>query len=297
MASDEMRAAVELLRQDETFKGATVDVATLRAGMAANVQPVDTDIMSRDLTIVERPARHVEAPGARQDCGILYFHGGGYVLGSLDTHHELMGRLSRTCQAPVLGLDYRLAPEHPYPAAVEDAVNAYLALRERGISADRIVLGGDSAGGGLALACLLALKTRGKALPAGAVLFSPWTDLSGSGESTNSRADVDPMVSPQLLQPMAALYRGDVAAEDPGVSPLFGDLEGLPPMLIQVGDHEILLDDSTRLASTAQAAGVEVDLEIYDGAFHVFQVMPELPESADALTKVGMFFERCINAR
>ena len=296
MASEEMRAAAELLREDQTFKDGLADVAALRAGMAANVLPVAEDVKSSDLTIASRPARHVEAPGARQDCGVLYFHGGGYVLGSLDTHHELMGRLSRSCQAPVLGLDYRMAPEHPYPAAVDDAVGAYLSLLERGLSAQRIVVAGDSAGGGLALACLQALAARNEPLPCGAVLFSPWTDLSGSGDSVTTRAAADPMVSPALLEPMAALYRGEVAASEPGVSPLFGNFKGLPPMLVQVGDHEILLDDSTRLASAAERADIQVQLEIYEGAFHVFQTMPQLPESAEALVKVGQFFDGCIGA-
>lgn len=294
MASEEMRAAAQLVREQGTFRGDTIDVTAMREQMSTLLTPVDADITSRDMTLVDRPARHVEAPGARQDCGILYFHGGGYVLGSLDTHHELMGRLSRNCQAPVLGLDYRLAPEHPYPAAVEDATGAYLTLLERGISADRIMLGGDSAGGGLALACLLRLKAQGNPLPAGAILFSPWTDLTGSGPSIRSRAELDPMVSAELLKPMASLYQADADASEPGISPLFGDLGGLPPLLIQVGDHEILLDDSTRLADSARAAGVAVDLEIYDGAFHVFQTMPQLPESVDALQKVGRFFKQQI---
>jgi acetyl esterase/lipase len=293
--SEEMQAAAELLRQDQTFKAAEVDVAAMRAAMTENLLPVDADIDSHDLTIAGRPARSVTAPESRQDCGILYFHGGGYVLGSLDTHHELMGRLSRACKAPVLGLDYRLAPESPYPAAVEDATAAYLALNERGISPGRIVLGGDSAGGGLVLACLLALKERGVAMPAGAILLSPWTDLSGSGDSVRTRADVDPMITPTLLEPMAAVYRGNMAATDPGVSPLFGDLRDLPPLLIQVGDHEILLDDATRLKAAAQKAGVTTELEVYAGAFHVFQNMPQLPESVDALAKIGTFFDRCLN--
>lgn len=294
MASEEMQTAARLLREQGTFQGDTIDVAAMREQMSATLAPVDEDISSQDMTLAGRPTRHVEAPGARQDRGLLYFHGGGYVLGGLDTHHELMGRLSRYCQAPVLGLDYRLAPEHPYPAAVDDATTAYLELIERGIKAEQILLGGDSAGGGLALACLLRLKAEGQPLPAGAILFSPWTDLTGSGASTISRADLDPMVSAALLAPMAKLYRADRDAADPEISPLFGDLSGLPPLLVQVGDHEVLLDDSTRLANLAEAAGVSVDLEIFDGAFHVFQSMPQLPESAMALEKVGAFFQNRI---
>ena len=214
------------------------------------------------------------------------------MLGSLDTHAELMARLAAACRAPVLGLDYRLAPEHPHPAAVEDAVASYRRLLDQGIGPEAIVLGGDSAGGGLVLACLLALRDAGSPLPAGAILFSPWTDLTASGASTQSRAELDPMVAAELLNPMAHHYAGDQALNDPLVSPLFGDLTGLPPLLIQVGDHEILLDDSTRLAERATSAGVDVTFECYPGAFHVFQSMPQLPESAEALATVASFFDR-----
>ena len=215
---------------------------------------------------------------------MLYLHGGGYVLGSLDTHAELMGRIAASCRAPVLGVDYRLAPENPFPAAVDDAVASYERLIEQGIKPEAIVLAGDSAGGGLALACMLALKAAGKPLPAGAMLLSPWSDLTATGESINTRAEVDPMISPELLQPMADTYVGKDDAANPLISPLFGDLAGLPPLLIQVGDFEVLLDDSTRLATAAEAAGVSVELEIFDGGFHVFQNQPQLPESAQALS-------------
>ena len=224
--------------------------------------------------------------------GVLYFHGGGYVMGSLNTHAELMGRISSACRAPVLGIDYRLAPEHPYPAAVEDAVASYDRLRDRGIKPGQIVIAGDSAGGGLTLACLLALKEQGKPLPAGAVLLSPWTDLTASGASVRTRADADPMIDGGVLEPMAGLYRGDTPAATAGVSPLFGDLAGLPPLLIQVGDFEVLLDDSTRLAERASDAGVDVQIDVFDGAFHVFQHNPNLPESTEALAAIGAFFDR-----
>lgn len=292
MASEEMRAAAKLIREAAVFSGAEVDVAAMRQTGAETALPLGDGISRRDFDRNGIGATHIEAPGARNDRGVLYFHGGGYVLGSLDTHAELMGRLTAACRAPVLGIDYRLAPEHAYPAAVEDAVASYDLLLANGIPPERIVIAGDSAGGGLTLACMLALKASGTPLPAGAVLFSPWTDLTGSGESIKSRADVDPMISPALLDPMAALYRGNADAADPGISPLFADHAGLPPLLIQVGDHEILLDDSTRLASAAEAAGVAATLEIYEEGFHVFQTMPNLPEAAEALTSVGRFFDQ-----
>ena len=296
MASQEMCAAIEAMRTQGSFVDAGADLATMRRNMeeAMTLTPIPEDVTHSDVDAGGVTARHVGVPGVRDDRGVLYFHGGGYVMGSLDTHTELMGRISRACQAPVLGIDYRLAPEHPYPAAVEDAVASYDRLQANGIEPHRIIIAGDSAGGGLTLACLLALKAQGKPQPAGAVLLSPWTDLTGSGESVKTRAAADPMVSPDVLEPMAALYRGDVDASEPGVSPLFGGLEGLPPLLIQVGDAEVLLDDSTRLADRAEAAGVDIDLQVFDGAFHVFQATPDLPESAEALASIGAFFDRVI---
>ena len=292
MASEAIRAAAQILRGTGTFSGDAIDVAAMRQSMEDMATPLATDISRRDFDADGIHACHIAAPEGRQDRGVLYLHGGGYVLGSLNTHAELMGRIARACQAPVLGVDYRLAPEHPYPAALEDALASYGRLLANGIAPERIVITGDSAGGGLTLACLLALKAQGKPQPAGVMLLSPWTDLTGSGDSTQTRADLDPMVSADLLSPMAALYHGATAVDDPRVSPLFGDLSGLAPMLIQVGDHEVLLDDSVRLAERAESHGVSVDLEIYDEAFHVFQSFGDLPESQDALASMGRFFDR-----
>lgn len=294
MPSEEMRAAVKAMRNAPGLTEGAGDIHAMRRGMEdmATLTPVPGDISQRDFDAGGIPARHISAPEVRDDRGVLYFHGGGYVMGSLNTHAELMGRISRACRAPVLGIDYRLAPEHPYPAAVEDAVASYDRLRDNGIEPGQIVIAGDSAGGGLTLACLLALQEQGKPQPAGAVLLSPWTDLTASGASVRTRAKEDPMIDGNVLAPMAGLYCGDVAATTPGVSPLFGDLTGLPPTLIQVGDFEVLLDDSTRLAERASKAGVDVQMEVFDGAFHVFQHNPNLPESTQALAAIGAFFNR-----
>ncbi len=294
MASEEMKATAEAIRAAGVLGGDPNDIQAMRASMEAGAStvPVPDDIQHGDFDAGGISSRHVAAPDVRNDRGVLYFHGGGYVLGSLNTHTELMGRISRVCRAPVLGIDYRLAPENPYPAAVEDAVASYERLRQNGITAEQIVIAGDSAGGGLALACMLALKEQNIPLPAGAVLFSPWTDLTGSGESVNSRAALDPMVSPELLSPMAQMYLNGADPSEAGASPLFGDLSGLPPLLVQVGDHEILLDDSLRLAERAKTVGVDVTLQVFDGAFHVFQNQPHLPESAEALAAVADFFDR-----
>jgi epsilon-lactone hydrolase len=291
MASDEMRFTAELIRETAAF-GPELDVAKLRAQMLASAAALPDDVTRSDFDHHGLPACRIAAPEAREDHGLLYLHGGGYSLGSLDTHAELMGRLSRACRVVVTGIDYRLAPEHPYPAAIEDAIAGYHYLLGEGIPPQRIVLAGDSAGGGLALACLLSLDASGLPQPAGVALMSPWTDLTFTGESVRTRATVDPMISPEGLVPTGRLYHGAADPADPLISPLFGDLRDLAPMLIQVGDHEILLDDSTRLAERARAQGVLVELEVYDEAFHVFQVVAGLPESDAALASIGRFFDR-----
>ncbi len=295
--SAEMTATAQMIREAAMFESVSGDafktsVAQIREMMAAGILPLPEGATRKDFERNGITHCHIGAPDVRNDRGVLYLHGGGYVLGSLDTHAELMARVAASCRAPVLGVDYRLAPEHPYPAAIDDALASYEHLIEAGIKPEAIVLAGDSAGGGLALALLLKLKELGKPMPAGAVLFSPWSDLTGSGDSVQSRGEVDPMISPGMLDPMAELYLSGTSASDVLASPLFGDLAGLPPLLIQVGDHEILLDDSTRLATAAKAAGVATEIEIYAGGFHVFQNQPHLPESAEALGSMGKFFDR-----
>ena len=297
MASEQLRAVSAQIRaQNAVQPTGTGSVAEMRASMEAQqgqlALPADVDQL--DLNVAGRPARRVRTPGVREDRGTLYLHGGGYVMGSLNTHQELMGRIARATNAQVLGLDYRLAPEHVYPAAVDDAVAAYQWILEQGIASSRVVIAGDSAGGGLALALLLAVRELKLPMPAGAVLFSPWTDLTASGDSLRTRAETDPMIGPGVLGPMAAHYAGGTAVSAPGISPLFGNLQGLPPLLIQVGDAEVLLDDSTRLHARALAAGVDSTLHNFAEAFHVFQAIPALPEAAEAIAEVAAFFERVV---
>ena len=291
MPSEELIATAQMIREAQMFSGAATDVSQMREAMAQGALPLPDGATRNDFERNGTTHCHIAVPDVRNDRGVLYLHGGGYVLGSLDTHAELMARVASACRAPVLGVDYRLAPEHPFPAAVDDALASYEHLIDAGIKPQSIVVAGDSAGGGLALALMLRLKEQGKPLPAGAILFSPWSDLTASGDSVATRREADPMITPDLLNPMAAHYRAEVDAANPLISPLFGDLKGLPPLLIQVGDAEILLDDSTRLATRAEAADVNVQLEIFDGAFHVFQNQPHLPESAEALTSAGKFFD------
>ncbi len=223
---------------------------------------------------------------------IFYLHGGGYYFCSPRTHRAITFGLATRARANVFALEYRLAPEHRFPAAVDDAVAAYRMLLARGTSHDRIVIAGDSAGGGLALATLLALRDHGDSLPAGAVLFSPWTDLTCSGASMQTNEGRDPMFHAQVFPIVARQYLGDADAKHPYASPLFGDLENLPPIHIQVGDTELLLDDSTRIAEKAH-----IDLQVWRDVPHIFQIWaPFMPEARRALTQAARFIEK-ITAR
>lgn len=233
----------------------------------------------------------VEAPGADPERVVLYLHGGGYVLGSVPSYRAFAGRISRAAAARVLLVDYRLAPEHRFPAAVDDAVAAcqWLARREGGLA--RVVVAGDSAGGGLALAMMLKLRDLGHALPAAAVCISPSTDLAKTGASIRTRAHLDPMVSVPSTFAHAHRYLGDEGdPKHPLASPLYAQLHGLPPLLVMVGTHEILHDDSTRLAEKALTAGVDVTLEIAQDMVHIWPFFAAiLPEGQQAIERIGVF--------
>ena len=289
MASEALRAVVEAMRTQQGIAAPDLTVEQRREGMESTPRaatPDDIDL--QNITVDNIPGRWINAPGVREDHVVIYYHGGGYVMGSIDTHEELMSRISRETNARVLGIDYRLAPEAPFPAAVEDGLAAYRWVLSQGISPANILLGGDSAGGGLTLATMLAARKESISMPAGGILFSPWTDLTASGVSVKSREGVDPMIpNRDILITIAANYHTDTT--EPLVSPLLADLTGLPPLLIQVGDAELLLDDSTRLAERAKATGVTAELQVWDEAPHVFQALGQLPEAQDALGKVGAF--------
>lgn len=227
---------------------------------------------------------------------LIYLHGGGYVMGSPESHAAWVQWMGMRANAVVTLVDYRLAPENPYPAAIDDCVAAVRGLYETVDPAD-VTIGGDSAGGGATLATLCQLRDAGDPMPSGTVLFSPWTDLTASGDSVKTRSDLDPMIKSEWLAPFADVYRGDTPANDPGVSPLFANLAGLPPTLIQVGDHEVLLDDSVRLADAMQAAGVTVKLEIEPEMWHVYQALSMLPESQAALTRAAQFLSDATRRR
>jgi epsilon-lactone hydrolase len=227
---------------------------------------------------------------------VVYFHGGGYFFCSLDTHRAACGYLARRSKARVLSVDYRLAPEHAYPAAVDDALAWWQELLSQGMNPNEVVFAGDSAGGGLALACLVAARDRGLAMPAGILLFSPWADLTCSGDTFRTQAKADVMFNPHLLPQAAELYLQGRPANDPLASPLHADLTGLPEMLIFASDHEILLADSTRLNDKAKQAGVASQLIRRARMPHVWPIMISLPEAKADMRIAGEFVTRVTKA-
>ena len=230
--------------------------------------------------------------GDKVERTVYYLHGGGYVACSPKTHQGFTSSLALAANARVLSLDYRLAPEDKFPAALEDAVSGYRLLLEKE-KPGNIVIGGDSAGGGLTAATLIALRERGLPMPAGAFLLSPWTDLAATGDSIVTNDPVDPMLSGKLVNKLAQLYYGEAAPTDPRVSPLYGDLRGLPPLRIYVGDTEILLDDARRLAERAKQQGVTVDLRVWNKMPHVWPIFVAfgIPESKAAFGEIVEFIK------
>ncbi len=223
---------------------------------------------------------------------MLYLHGGAYILGGPASHHGFVAQLGNAAGYEAYLLDYRLAPEHPFPAAREDALAAYRWLLQQGHAPQHIVIAGDSAGGGLALSTALAIKNEQLPNPAALVLISPWVDLTLSGDSINARRSRDPVLRPEWLAWSAKYYCRDHPAEHPGCSPLFGDLAGLPPMMIQVGTEEILFDDATRLRQRAEKAGVSVQIGIYEKMWHNFQSHAGVLSASDrALAQIAGFLK------
>jgi acetyl esterase/lipase len=226
---------------------------------------------------------------------ILYLHGGGYYFCSPETHRSITLTLGAGANARILVPAYRLAPEHRFPAAIEDAVSAYRGLLAAGTPKDRIVIAGDSAGGGLALATLLSLRDAGVPLPAAAVLFSPWTDLAATGTSMRTNNKSDPMFWGDAVAKAARIYLGDTSPINPLASPLYADLRGLPPLFIQASDSEVLLDDSTRLVEKAKQAGIPVSFRAWHKLPHVWQFFaPFLPEARQALAETADFIKRAV---
>ena len=305
MASPELETVLKRMAERQAAQAADppADLSARRSGMeersfpatdAATIAAVDADGV---------PGEWVTVAASNPTHRILYFHGGGYVLGSAKSHRRLCEDIAQASGCAVLNLDYRLAPEHPFPAAVDDAIAALSFIAANGpdgeSQSDAVFVGGDSAGGGLTLATLLAARDRGVRLPDAAFGISAWTDLAMTGSSLESRKDSDPLIrDPAMLNGMASQYLGPAAAADPLASPLQGDYAGLPPLLLQVGDHEVLLDDTTRVAAKAREAGVEVVEEVWPEMFHVWHAMaPLLPEGQQAIDRIGEFVAARISAQ
>jgi acetyl esterase/lipase len=292
MSKDQRTAVHQLLRNADFDLGG--DVASqrplLEQMLTAHPLPNDVRTSTGDLGGV--PVVFADLAGVDATGVLFHLHGGGFALGSAVGSVGLATSLARLTGLSVIAVDYRLAPEHPYPAAVEDAVNAYRALLERGESAANIVVSGESAGGNLAVELLLALRSDGLARPAAAVLFSPMTDLTVSGESFRTKAAADPNITAAAIRTRVADYLTGTGVDpaDPKVSPAFADLTGLPPLLIQAGSNEVLLDDATRLAVRAAADNVPVILDVVPDVPHVFQAFAAvLEEGAAALDRAGRF--------
>ena len=256
---------------------------------AATVAPVDANGV---------PGEWVTVPESDPNRRLLYVHGGGYVIGSPVTHRRLCEDIARAGGCAVLNLDYRLAPEHPFPAAVEDAIEGLKFIQANGPdgegAAQSTFVAGDSAGGGLTLATLLTAREQGVDQPNAAVAISAWTDLAITGETINTRAEADPLITDSgMIHGMAAQYLSGADADDPLASPLYADYAGLPPLLLQVGDAEVLLADTTRVTEKARAAGVDVVEEVWDEMFHVWhQFAPMLPEGQEAVNRIGEFIRQ-----
>jgi acetyl esterase/lipase len=260
------------------------DVTTLRAAFEALTAsvPIADDLEVRPTTKSGVPAVEVAIRGRETANVIVYFHGGVYVIGSATGSVALVGDLARRTSARAITVDYRLAPEHPYPAAIEDAQAVYRGLLDEGIEPGAIALAGDSAGGGLVVATMLALRDAGTPLPSAGFLMSPYADLTLSGDTIDEKQALDLILTPEGLRLRVADYVGGADAADPLISPVFADLSGLPPLLIQVGSHEILLSDALRLAERAAFADVPVTLDVTPGAPHVFQGFAAILDEADA---------------
>jgi len=288
MPSPEHEAVVAMMDGGLGLEELPIDEQRVMMESSAELFAPGPDVACSEVEVGGILADWVSTSGSGPDRAILYLHGGAYVMGSRHTHRGLAGRIAHAADARVLLPEYRLAPEHPFPAAVQDARACWRWMLSQGLHPAQMAIAGDSAGGGLALATLLALKEAGDPLPGCAVALSPWTDLQGTGHTAVPGIVDDPMLTRRGLRDSAALYAGDQVTH-PLASPLLGELAGLPPMLLQVGSREILLADSTRFAERAHAAGVPVTLEVEEGLIHVWQMFPHLPESAAAVARIGAF--------
>jgi len=297
MPSQESREYLQELRKRPAFGavGNEFDLDALRKGMEIRQAPANSVIKCIRSQIDGMPCEWVVAPDADPDLRLLYLHGGGFVSGSGAHYLALAGHISAAAQCAVLLIDYRLAPEHRFPASIDDCICAHEWMIASGpygpAPATATFIAGDSAGGGLTLATLLALRDRGRPLPTAGITLSACTDLTLASDSI--RSEDDPICSARSMPVFAELYLGEADPRNPLASPVFATYTGIPPLLIQVGEHEMLRDDSVRVAAKARSDGVEVKLEVWPGMVHVFQVR-ELPESYEAIEHIAQFMHSCL---
>jgi epsilon-lactone hydrolase len=296
MASPALARVLSMLRSTQPREGDPLDFERYRRFLTAMAPRPPNGVQVLRTEVAGRTVDWVVPEAADPSVRLLYLHGGGYIGGSVHTHRALAARIAQAAGCVGLVVDYRIAPEDPFPAALEDCIAAlgYIAhYGHDGAEAPprRLFIGGDSAGGGLTLTTLL--ETRGQVPVTAAFTISAWTDMACTGESLLSRAPTEPFLAPHLMQPTAAAYLNGWDPRDPRVSPLYGDLRGLPPLLMQAGDSEILLDDTRRFAAKAQAAGVDVTCEIWPEMFHVFQAFSTiLPEGQQAIEHLGAYLRQ-----
>ncbi|MGE0287398.1 MAG: alpha/beta hydrolase [Bradyrhizobium sp.] len=296
--ADAVESAIERIRSVYRSWNRETSATQMRRDWDAAFAACTIPVSRQEIIAGGVPAEWIVPSGAPTDRVIVYFHGGGFRIGSIASHLDLIARIAAASGFRTLAIDYRLAPEHRFPAALEDAVAALEWLGGQGYDAAHIALAGDSAGGNLVLASMLELRRRGRELPVAAALMSPWTDLAATGASYETRAKGDPIHQRSMILALAKNYLGeDGDPRDPLVSPLYADLAGLPPLLIQAGDLETVRDDSTMLAERASAAGVEVELQVWDGMIHVFQMFPEIPQAGEAVAAVAAFLRRHLGTR
>ncbi len=296
--SKQQRETIDQMLRDAPFDlGGDVLIQRPLLEQMLTSHPLAHDVHTTSGELGGVPAVFIEIGDTEPKGVIFHIHGGGFVLGSATSSVGFASDLARKAGMSAITVDYRLAPEHPYPAALHDVTAAYQALLERESSGAQIVLSGESSGGNLALELLIAVKQRGLAMPAAAVLFSPMTDLTVTGDSYTTKADVDPNITAAAIQTRANDYLTDTDPADPLVSPIFADLAGLPPLLVQAGSHEVLLDDATRLATRAAANDVAVILDITPDVAHVFQAFSAVLDEGDqALTRAGTFLQAHVQA-
>ncbi|MHC2464395.1 alpha/beta hydrolase [Bradyrhizobium embrapense] len=290
IAIDPVERAIERLRAIYRSWTRDTTVAQMRSDWDAAFDGCSVPVMCQPVSAGGVDGEWLVPSDAPRDKAILYFHGGGFRIGSVASHRDLAARIADASGCRVLSINYRLAPEHRFPAALDDVLAAYHYLRRQGLRPADIVFAGDSAGGNLVLATMLAARDRRLPLPAAGALMSPWTDLTASGASYESRAEADPIHQRAMILALARNYLGkDGDPRNPLASPLYADLTRLPPLLVQVGDRETVRDDSVDLAARARAAGCDVELQVWDGMIHVFQMFPEIPHAREAIASLAAF--------